>query len=47
MNLLILEAASIICASAAFALAYIGKPGWGWFLFVAILTSVSTYKKGK
>jgi hypothetical protein len=35
--LLLVETVPIICAVTAAALAYHGKPGWGWFLAVAVL----------
>jgi hypothetical protein len=37
MNLIALAPTS--CAVAASILAYQGKDGWGWFLFVAVLTA--------
>ena len=35
---------SIICAAAAGWMAYNGKPGWGWFIFAAVLLHASIKK---
>ena len=32
---------SVACVIAAAVLAYRGTPGWGWFLFVALLLKTS------
>lgn len=47
LQLLIMEMASMICAAAAFYLAAHGIEGWGWFLAVAVLTTVSSVKGAK
>jgi hypothetical protein len=36
-----LNALSIVLGVAAFYLASIGRDGWGWFLFVALLCAVA------
>jgi hypothetical protein len=47
LSLLILEACAIVCAVFAGLLAYAGKDGWGWFLGMALLTTVSSYGSKK
>lgn len=42
--LAIAETCSIVCATAAFVLAYNGVSGWGWFLLVACLTTVTSFR---
>lgn len=43
-RILAMEATSITCVIFAGLLALQGLGGWGWFLGVAVLTTVSTYK---
>ncbi len=42
--LIAMEACSITCAVFAGLLAYHERPGWGWFLLIAALTTVTNWK---
>lgn len=41
LQFLALEATSIACVVMAGLIALEGKDGWGWFLFIAVMTTVS------
>lgn len=43
---LVANLASIFCALAALFLAYHGRDGWGWFLFIAVLCHAGVEFKG-